>query len=343
MFLSRAALPLASIFIALVMFSSVNAIAVEQGVATFYKGKTITITVGFTPGGGYDVYARLLARYLARRIPGEPTVVVQNMPGAASLKSVQYLESASSDGTFITTFNPSLILQSLTSPDRVPVNFLNYSWIGNVSEDFRVCYAWYATGIKNWQDFLARDKVTFGNTSVGGSAYIDIHILSELLGVKVRAIMGYPGSADERLAMERGEIDGECGSWTSIPEDWLLGNKVSQLIRFTPTMLPGMAKDMPYAGNLLSDPTAQKLFRLLTSGAVIGRPYVLSGAVPADRIATLRKAFDDTMTDPEFRAEAARLGLPVAPMSGGEVETNIRQLYQSPPDIIEAAKKISGN
>jgi tripartite-type tricarboxylate transporter receptor subunit TctC len=121
--------------------------AAAQDAATFYKGKTVRLVVGFTPGGGYDVYARALGRHFGRHIPGNPTVVVQNMPGAASLKSVQYLNAgAPADGTVITTFNPGLITQSLTAPDKVPVKFLDYAWIGNVSEDFRVCFTWNATG-----------------------------------------------------------------------------------------------------------------------------------------------------------------------------------------------------
>src|SRR5690349_10442718 len=126
-----------------------------QDVASFYRGKTVRVVVGFSPGGGYDVYARALARHLGRHIPGNPIVVVQNMPGAASLKSVQYLNSgAPADGTLIVTFNPGLLTQSLTSPDKVPVRFLDYAWIGNVSEDFRVCFTWNGTGIRTWEDLL---------------------------------------------------------------------------------------------------------------------------------------------------------------------------------------------
>jgi tripartite-type tricarboxylate transporter receptor subunit TctC len=168
-----------------------------QDAASFYKGKTVRIIVGFSAGGGYDAYARLLARYYGQYIPGHPTVVVQNMPGAASLKAVQYLGAgAPADGTTIVTFNAGLITQSLTIPDKVKVKFLDYAWIGNISEDFRVCFTWNGTGIKSWKDFLARDKETFGNTGVGTSAYIDDRMLSDLFGVKMHAVMGYPGSAD---------------------------------------------------------------------------------------------------------------------------------------------------
>lgn len=317
--------------------------ATAQDVASFYKGKTVRIVVGFTPGGGYDVYARTVARHFGRYIPGNPTVVVQNMPGAASLKSVQYLTAgAPADGTLITTFNAGLLTQSLTSPDKVNVKFLDYAWVGNVSEDFRVCFTWNGTGIKNWQDFLAKDKVTYGNTGVGTSAYIDDRMLTDLFGVKLHTVMGYPGSADKRVAIERGELDGDCGSWTSMPEDWLRDKKVTMLIRFSRTLAPGMPADLPYAGDLLTDAKKKQTLNLLTAGSVVGRPYIAPRAVPADRLAALRTAFDATMKDPQFLADAEKQHLAVTPMTGVEAEAFVKELYQAPPDIIAAAKVISG-
>jgi tripartite-type tricarboxylate transporter receptor subunit TctC len=314
-----------------------------QDVAGFYSGKTVRVVVGFSAGGGYDQYARLLARHIGRHIPGNPTVVVQNMPGSASLKSVQYLDAgAPADGTLITTFNPGLITQSITTPDKVPVKFLNYAWVGNISEDFRVCYTWNASGVRSWQDFLKKENLRFGNTGVGTSAYIDDRMLSELLGAKIHLVQGYPGSADKRLAIERGELDGDCGSWTSVPEDWLKDNKITLLVRFSHTRLPAMPATMAYAGDLLTDPKKKDILNLLTAGALIGRPFLAPQNVPADRIAALRAAFDATMKDPEFLADAEKQRMTVTPMTGSEVETSIKKLYQSPPDIVAAAKEITG-
>lgn len=314
-----------------------------QDVAGFYSGKTVRVVVGFSAGGGYDQYARLLARHIGRHIPGNPTVVVQNMPGSASLKSVQYLDAgAPADGTLITTFNPGLITQSITTPDKVPVKFLNYAWVGNISEDFRVCYTWNASGVRSWQDFLKKENLRFGNTGVGTSAYIDDRMLSELLGAKIHLVQGYPGSADKRLAIERGELDGDCGSWTSVPEDWLKDNKITLLVRFSRTRLSAMPATMAYAGDLLSDQKKKDILNLLTAGALIGRPFLAPQNVPADRVAALRAAFDATMKDPEFLADAEKQRMTVTPMTGGEVETAIKKLYQSPPDIVAAAKDITG-
>lgn len=317
--------------------------AYPQDAASFYNGKTVRIVVGFSPGGGYDQYARLLARHFSRHIPGNPAVIVQNMPGSASLKSVQYLDAgAPADGTVMTTFNPGLITQSITSPDKVPVKFLNYAWVGNISEDFRVCYTWNATGVRSWQDFLAKDNLRFGNTGVGTSAYIDNRMLTELLGAKIHQVQGYPGSADKRLAIERGELDGDCGSWTSIPEDWVKDNKITLLVRFSRTRLSSMPPTMPYASDLLTEQKKKETFNLLTASALIGRPFIAPQNVPADRIAALRAAFDATIKDPEFLADAEKQRMTVLPMTGGEVEAAIRKLYETPPDIVAAAKVITG-
>jgi hypothetical protein len=154
--------------------------------------------------------------------------------------------------------------------------------------------------------------------------------------------MGYPGSADKRVAIERGELDGDCGSWTSLPEDWLRDKKITLLIRFSQKLAPGMPTDLPYAGDLLPDRNKQQVFTLLSAGAVVGRPYVAPRGVPPDRLAALRTAFDATMKDPEFLAEAARQRLLVSPMTGAEVAAFINDLSQTPPAIIAAAKQISG-
>jgi tripartite-type tricarboxylate transporter receptor subunit TctC len=318
--------------------------ASAQDAATFYKGKTFRILVGFSPAGGYDQYARLLARHIGRFIPGNPAIVVQNMPGAASLKAVQYLSvGAPTDGTLINTFNAGLITQSITAPEKAPVKFLDYSWIGNISEDVRVCFTWNATGIRSWQDFMARDKVTFGNTGAGTSSYIDDRVLSHLFGVKLKAVLGYPGSADKRIAIERGELDGDCGSWTSMPEDWLREKKITLLVRFSRTLLPDMPPDLPYAGDLLPDQKKRQTLELLAAGAIVGRPYIAPRGVPPDRVAVLRRAFDAAIKDPDFLADAAKQHLLTTSMSGAQVESYIADLYRTPPDVVAAAKEISGD
>jgi tripartite-type tricarboxylate transporter receptor subunit TctC len=328
---------------ALLVLTLPAAPAAAQDVASFYKGKTVRIVVGFSAGGGYDHYARVLTRHIGRHIPGNPNVIVQNMPGAASLNSVKYLSAAApADGTVINAFNPGLITQSLTVPQKVGINFLDLGWVGNISEDFRVCHTWNGTGIKTWQDLLARPKVTMGNTGIGTSAYIDNRILSDLFGVKLQQVMGYPGSAEKRVAIERGELDGDCGSWTSLPEEWLRNQKITIHIRYSRTLIPGMPASALVARDALTDPKKRQIFELLTASALIGRPYIVPKAVPAERFAALRAAFDATMKDPEFIAETSKQRLIVTPMTGTEVETFIKELYTTTPDVVAAARTISG-
>ena len=311
---------LASI-VALVFLVPVALPAAAQDTAAFYKGKTVRIVVGFSAGGGYDHYARVLTRHIGRHIPGHPKVIVQNMPGAASLNSVKFLTAAApTDGTVINAFNPGLITQSLTVPGKVGVNFLDVGWVGNISEDFRICHTWNGTGIKTWQDLLARPKVTMGNTGVGTSAYIDNRILSDLFGVKLHQVMGYPGSAEKRIAIERGELDGDCGSWTSLPEEWLRDNKITVHIRYSRTLIPGMPAQAINAREHLADLEKRQVFDLLTASALIGRPYIVPKAMPADRFTALRTAFDVTMKDPEFIADATKQRLTLTAMTGTEVE-----------------------
>src|SRR4029077_19396639 len=159
-------------------------------------------------------------------------------------------------------------------------------------------------------------RIVFGNTGVGTSAYIDDRMLSDLFGAKLHAVMGYPGSADKRVAIERGELDGDCGSWTSMPDDWLRGSKITMRVRCSRTLVAGMPATLPYAGDLLTDPKKRRIFGLLTASAVVGRPYIAPKGIPADRLAALRTAFDATMKDPEFQADAAKQRLLVTPMTG---------------------------
>ena len=188
--------------------------SVAQDAKSFYTGKTLKIIVGLPPGGGADAYARLVQRHLGRHVPGAPAIVTQNMPGAGSLRSVMSLNTSPDDGTVLAHFSSALLTEAITMPDRVKLDFRSYAWIGNVSEDVRVCYVRSATGVRTWQDMLARNEVIFGATAAGNAGNVDTAMLRNLFGVKVKQVQGYAGSADKRLAVERGEIDGDCGGWT---------------------------------------------------------------------------------------------------------------------------------
>ena len=201
--------------------------ASSQSVADFYRGKTIRLIVGFGVGGGYDANARLLARFIGQNLPGNPRVVVQNMPGASSLKAVQYLDNgAPTDGTVVTAFNAGLVMESLTKPEEIPIDLNNYAWIGSLSQEIRVCYVRSETGIRTWNDVLQSQRLSLGETGRGSASYVDSGILKDILGVKVKTILGYAGSAEKMIAVERGELDGDCVSFSSIPKKWLSEGRI---------------------------------------------------------------------------------------------------------------------
>lgn len=311
----------------------------------FYKGKTMRLVVGFSPGGGYDAYTRLIARHYARFIPGKPDIVVNNMPGASSLKSVQYLDAgAPKDGTVLTAFNPGLVVQSMTSPAQFPVNFTKYAWVGSVSEDIRVCYMWGGTGVKTWDQVLKRDKVIFGETGKGSSAYVNERILKDIFGVKLQQVLGYPGSAEKRLAIERGELDGDCGSYSSIPQDWLRDKKVNVFIRFEQHLAPGMTADSPYAPDLAKDAKQKQLLLLLNSSGDVGRPYIAPSDIPKDRLKILRDGFNQMVKDSQFLADAEKQQLTViGALTGEEAAKMVADIYKAPADVVAQAKEITGD
>ena len=314
--------------------------ALSQSPAEFYKGKNVNLVVGFTPGGGYDQYARVFARHYDKHIPGRPNVVVQNSPGAGSLTAVKRLDaSLAADGTNIVTFNYGLITESLTHPEKTNVNFTQYRWIGSITQDFRVCYSWHATGMKNWDDVAKRDEVVFGTTGPGTSVYINGAILRNVFGIKVKQILGYPGSAETRLALERGELHADCNSWSSIPEDWIRDKKIIPFVLFTTGRAPDMPKDLPYIGSFAKSDEQKAILDVLTAAGDLGRPYIVSPKVPADRVEALRAAFDATMKDKEYLAEAAKALMPVNPVSGVEAEKIAARVYAVSPELIAKAKK----
>jgi tripartite-type tricarboxylate transporter receptor subunit TctC len=322
----------------LLFFASAQA----EDAASFYSGKTLRIIVGLPPGGGADAYARLVQRHLADHLPGAPSIMVQNVPGAGGLKSVAYLESQPDDGTVIDTFSSGLLTEAITAPARVRIDFRTFAWIGNVSEDVRVCYLWHAAGVRTWQDLVARREVVFAASAAGTAGNADAAMLRELFGIKVRQVDGYPGSADKRLAVERGEVDGDCGGWTAIPADWLRDRSVDVIVRLSPTLLPGMDDKVPFAGDLLTTPRGRQIFDFVTAPEKLGRLFMVAGSVAPQRIAALRQAFDAMVADPAFRKDADTLDLTVAPMSGAEVARDVGKLYAAPPDLVAQAKTIVG-
>ena len=309
----------------------------------FYKGKTVTIVVGFTAGGGFDLNARLLARHLGRHLAGNPDVIVQNMPGAASLKSVLYLDTtAPRDGTVISTFNFGQIGDSRMMPEKVKVDFRKFSWIGSISHDTTICYTWHALGLKTLAELQRHGTMHMGLTGVGTSSDINQKILKEIFKVRVAQVGGYPGSAEERLAIERGELDGDCGAWASIPQEWVDGAKINPILRSAAIAPPDLPPGVPYELDIAPSARDRDIIRLLTASGQVGRPFIASSLVPPERIELLRTAFDATVKDPDFITDAAKIRMPVAPLSGRQALSTVADIYATPDDIVQAARKIVG-
>lgn len=307
----------------------------------FYAGKTITLAVGFSAGGGNDANARLLARHFGRHLPGTPTIIVQNMPGVASAKPVMFLDSgAPKDGTMIATFGNGIILLSLLDPEKMKVNLSKFAWIGSINREDGVCFSWAASSFKSWDDFFSPTKrFNVGASAPGSNVYNATAILKNMFNTNAHIIMGYPGSAEKRIAIESGELDGDCGSWTSVPQDWLRDRKIVPLVRFSSYSAPDMPQ-MPYIGDFAKSEKDKKILNFLLASGEVGRPYVASLSVPAERLALLRNAFDATMTDPMFLAESARLNLPISVVSGTDAAKLIDAIYEASPDIVAAAREI---
>ncbi len=307
----------------------------------FYKGKVFTTVVGFTPAGGYDTYARNIARYIGNHIPGSPTVIVQNMPSAGSLTAVRYLNlTAPKDGTVMVMFNPGMVTQSLVQPEKIGLDFRQYAWVGVVTPDNRVCYGYGPNGPKSWDEMMQRKQFVLGSTGKASGNYINGATLREVFHAPVKQILGFPGSAEQRLAVERGELDGDCGSFSSIPQEWLNKGLAHSFVRFTRDRPAEVPESAVYIGNFATTDEQKQLLRLLSGGDEVGRPFIMAKTVPPDHLAIIRKAFDDTVKDPAFLADMEKQQLPVHPIAGEEAEKIVNELLSVPPAVVAKAKPI---
>ena len=316
-----------------------------QGQKPSFEGKTIRIVVGFGPGGGYDSYARMVARHIGAHLPGKPSVVVENMPGAGSLTAVRWLDGpAPKDGTAIVAFNPGIITQSILEPQKVGnINFLDYGWIGNLSRDQRICYLWAEKGIKTFDEFKAKKGHIFGVPAPGVASWVNFRTLEGLFGIDLKIISGFKGSADVRIAIERGELDGDCGSWSSISEDWVRNNKINTVISFSQKLPKGAPTNVPYARAMLKSEDDRATLDVINGAGEIGRPYVTSKQAPADVLAVLRTGFNAMAASAALAGDAEKMRLPLDPMTAEEVEAELKQLYSAPEAAVKRARAIVGN
>lgn len=311
--------------------------------ADFYQGKTINLVIGHSAGGGYDLYARVLARYLGRHLPGNPAVVPVNMTGAGSLRAANYLYNAApKDGTAIGTFSRGMAIAPLLG--SAPFDGRRFAWLGSITTDVSVCITWATSGIKSWDDAMSRPFVA-GGEAAGSDPNIFALMYKNLFGAKIKLVSGYPGTNDITLAMERGEVNGLCGiSWSTIKSrhaEWIASNRINVLVQAGLEREPDLP-EVPAAADLAKGTEEMQILRLVLTTHVMARPFAAPPEIPADRKDMLRKAFDDTVNDPEFRGEAAKLQLDVNPIPGATIDAQLREIYATPKDVVaRAAKAIS--
>jgi hypothetical protein len=329
-------------FLALAALVAISRLAGADSVIDFYKNRSLSLVIGYSVGGGYDAYARLLARYIGRHIPGEPSIIPQQMTGAGSLRAANYLFSvAPKDGSVFGTFSRSMAIAPLFG--QADFDSRKFTWLGSVTDDDTTCVTSSASPI-TWDDFLSKPS-KLGDLGADADPDIWALLYKNVFGAKVQLITGYPGTNDAVLAMERGEVDGLCGLlWSTIRArhaEWLTGHLVNIIVQAALKKEPEIAS-VPLASDLATEPEQRQIIKLLLASQAMARPFVAPPDIPEDSKAALIVAFDATMTDPDFLTEAQKLNFEVHPVSAPTIEALLAEVYATPKDVLSrAAKAIS--
>ena len=309
-----------------------------EDVAAFYAGKQITFIAPTSAGGGFDLYSRLFAESVRKFIPGQPLIIVQNMPGAGGLRSAGYMFNiAPKDGTVIGMPLASVPLSEALEPDTAKYHSAKFSWIGTITPETDVLGVWSNTGIASLDD-ARRKELTIGATGKLGPLALNVYLSNALLGTKFKIVLGYPSGNEVNLAMENGEVQGRTNQWTSWKSqrpEWVKDNRVNFLLQIGPpeAELP----QVPVFLDLVKTPRQEAMVRLLQSNQLLGRSIFAPPGIPSDRLAALRDAFDKTVHDPAFIARVNDAGLYVKPLAGAALEQEILRTMEN---IGEAARDI---
>lgn len=329
-------------------FAVVGALAVTpasaQSAADFYKGKTVTVYVGYSPGGGYDTYARTVARQIGKHIPGQPTVIVKNRPGAGSMTLANELYNAlPQDGTAFGIIGRGIPMEPLFGSDLAKFEPAKFGWIGSANNEVSICVSWHTSPVKTWED-MRTIPMFVGGTGSGADTDTFPRVMNNLLDTKLKLITGYPGGNDVLLAMERGEVEGRCGySWSSAKSrkaDWLKEGKMNVLIQMS-TQKHADLPDVPLIMDVAKNEADRAALELIFARQEFGRPFLAPPNVPADRLEALRAAFMATMADPDFLADAKKQDLEIAPVGGKRIGELIANIYKAPADVVQRAKEAS--
>jgi tripartite-type tricarboxylate transporter receptor subunit TctC len=323
-------------------FLLVAASATAQAPTVTLAGKTFTMIIGFGPGGGYDMWARMVAGHIGKHLPGNPTVVSQNLPGGGSYRAASFIyNQAPKDGTTMALIARDAALGPLTGEPGAQFDATKFSWIGTPATETNVCIAYHTAPVKTAHDLTEKELIV-GDTGRGTGTHSYPTALNNILGMKFKLVGGYPSSADVFLAMERGEVQGFCESLDSVKvrrPDWISSGTVSVLFQGGARPNPEL-KGVPFVPDLAQRPEDREAIEFLYIGQGIGRPFVAPPGMPPDRLKMLREAFDATMKDPEFIAEADQRKFSLGPEDGEQLATLIKKAYDTPKPIIDRIAKL---
>jgi tripartite-type tricarboxylate transporter receptor subunit TctC len=328
---------------ALVLAALVASIASAQAqsVEEFYKGKSITLAIGFTPGGGYDLYARHLARHMSKHIPGRPTIVPQNMAGAGSLRAANFIYTAApKDGTAFGTFARTTGLNPLLESGAT-FDGTKFTWLGSVTNDISLCVTWHTSKANNWDNFL-KVPTAFGGQAPSSEPDIFANLYKNVFSAPIKLVPGYPGTNEITLAMERGEVDGLCGlSWSTIKTRhlaWLKEKKINLLVQASFKKEPEIG-DVPLVMEQTQDTEKLQILKLILAAQEMARPFAAPPGIPRDRADALIAAFDATMKDADYLADAKKSRIDVNPVRGPEIDKLLAELYATPKAVIQKASQ----
>jgi len=318
--------------------------AYAQSPADFYKGKNVDLYIGYSVGGGYDLYARVLARHIGQHIPGNPTIVVKNMEGAGSLRLANWLyRVAPKDGSVFAIIGRGTGFEPLLGQQAAQFDGTKFTWIGSGNHEVSVCVAYGdRAGITKFAD-LQTKEMTVGGTGASADDDQFPKVVNGVLGTKMKIVSGYPGGNDVVLAMERGELQGRCGwSWSSVKAthgSWIAEKKLNILVQLALHKHPDLP-DVPLITDLATTDKQRQVLRLIFARQAMGRPFLAPPGIPADRAAALRTAFMETMKDPAFIADAEKAQLEVNPVAGEELQKLVAEIYKTPPEIAKQAAQL---
>jgi len=314
--------------------------AFAQTPEEFYKGKQIELAIGYPPAGSNDVYARLLARHLGKHIPGNPTVVPQNRPGAGSFLTLAYVYGvAPKDGTVIGIGAPTAPLDEKLGTQGVRFKTAELNWLGHIDSLINIVFLWHTSPVKTFADAL-KTEAKLSGTGVGSTVSIYPTVTNNVLGTKFKLIMGYKGSNDAQLAVERGEVEGHSTSWTAVKvahPDWRPDKKINIIVQYA-LKKHAELPDVPTVVELAKTDEQRQVLRAVMNATEIGTAFFTTPNTPKDRVEALRRAFDATMKDPEFLAEAQKTHLTVGPLPGEELQKLVAEVAAIKPDILEKVR-----